>query len=1161
MFHNFPAEPGIGSGCLVRSTDLGYSDQQAPADPANPIYTFLASVTQTGYRRQEPGGYRKASMPPLEFSYSTPRIQPTVLTLDRDSLTGLPQGIDGSQYRWVDLDGEGLSGILSDVGGAWTYKRNLSAVNQVTGTNGSIVTRARFAPPEMIRTLPSRTSLDAAQRLMDLSADGRLDVVALAEPDAGYFERTEDLSWAPLARFASLPQLDWTDKNITFTDITGDGLADILLTEGGLFTSWPSRGERGFDAPEQVRTPLDERLGPAIVLADGTETIFLADMTGDGLSDLVRVRNGEVCYWPNLGYGHFAAKVTMDGAPRFTHDERYDPRRVHLADIDGSGTADLIYAGDCGISVCFNRSGNSWAQPQQLAVFPSQDLNGRVDVIDLLGSGTACLAWSSPLPTNAAAPLRYVDLMADGKPHLLTGVRNNLGAETRITYAPSTRFYLADKLAGHPWVTRVHFPVQVVERVETYDWIGRSRFVSRYAYHHGYFDGHEREFRGFARVEQWDTEEHRQDTTFPDAEAANWDAASWMPPVITRTWYHTGAFGEAGLVSRHLADEYWAESALRSPASAAAREASQLSDSVLPDGLPVGDDREACRALKGQVLRTEVYAHDASALAGNPYSVTEHNYQVMLLQHRGPNRHAAFYAHPRETITLSYERVGKDPRVTHDVILETDAFGNELRRVSVGYPRRVGYDPPELALTAAFQAMLAYDQTRLHVRGIQNSYTNDLADPVTSSDVHRTPLIAETIEAEITTPPPPITHPEITNLFRFEDLDALWQTVWPGAHDVPYEQIPGSDVDGVGALPTPARRIVGHAQVAYRCDDLTRLLPLNLLEPLALPGQSYRLALTPGLIQGTLGSRVVDATLAEGGYVQLSGQPGWWIPSGRIYYSAGTTDTPAQELASAKASFFLPGRSVDPFGAVAHVGYDRYNLLPTAATDPVGNATAATIDYRVLQPVEVTDPNGNRAAVAFDALGLAAGTAVMGKTSESLGDSLFGFAADLDQTTIQQHFADPLADPGSILGSATTRILYDLTAYYRTRGDPQPSPPGVCTLARETHVSDPADGQTRYQHTFAYSDGFGRNIQRKILADPGPVTDGGPVVSPRWIASGWTILNNKDKPVHKYEPFFTATNAFEFAVTIGVSSVLFYDPPGRLVATVHPDSTWEKVVF
>jgi hypothetical protein len=93
------------------------------------------------------------------------------------------------------------------------------------------------------------------------------------------------------------------------------------------------------------------------------------------------------------------------------------------------------------------------------------------------------------------------------KPHLLVRAANNLGAETRIQYAPSTRFYLADKREGRPWIIRLPFPVHVVERVETYDHISGNRFVTRHAYHHGYFDGVEREFRGFGLVEQWDTEE------------------------------------------------------------------------------------------------------------------------------------------------------------------------------------------------------------------------------------------------------------------------------------------------------------------------------------------------------------------------------------------------------------------------------------------------------------------------------------------------------------------------------------------------------------------------------------------------------------------------------------------------------------------------------
>ena len=35
---------------------------------------------------------------------------------------------------------------------------------------------------------------------------------------------------------------------------------------------------------------------------------FLADISGDGLTDILRVRNGDIYYWPNLGYGRFGAK-------------------------------------------------------------------------------------------------------------------------------------------------------------------------------------------------------------------------------------------------------------------------------------------------------------------------------------------------------------------------------------------------------------------------------------------------------------------------------------------------------------------------------------------------------------------------------------------------------------------------------------------------------------------------------------------------------------------------------------------------------------------------------------------------------------------------------------------------------------------------------------
>jgi hypothetical protein len=134
-------------------------------------------------------------------------------------------------------------------------------------------------------------------------------------------------------------------------------------------------------------------------------------------------------------------------------------------------------------------------------------------------------------------------------------------------------------------------------------------------------------------------------------------------------------------------------------------------------------------------------------------------------------------------------------------------------------------------------------------------------------------------------------------------------------------------------------------------------------------------------------------------------------------------------------------------------------------------------------------------------------------------------------------------------------------------------------MTRETHDADLADGQlTKVQHSFSYSDGFEREIQKKIQAEPGPVprrdadgrimigTNNQPLmtvkaITPRWVGSGWTLFNNKGKPVRQYEPFFTDTHRFECDICIGVSPVLFYDPLGRVVATLHPNHTWEKVVF
>ena len=1169
MFHHFPDELGT-QDYLVRATEFSYDE--------TPVASFITGVTQSGFVRQGEGTYLRRSLPALEFEYSQAKVQKEIRNIDPESLANIPSSVDGLRYEWLDLDGEGLQCILSQQDDAWYYKRNLSPLTYHF-TNGSPTPSARFEPQTEVTKLPGFAESRAPRhQFLDLAGDGQLDCVVLQTPIAGFYKRTEDEDWENFTPLPSSPTVDWNDANLRFIDVDGDGHADVLITENEVFTWYRSLAEGGFGVPVRVPKAIHEEEGPAIVFADPTESVFLADMSGDGLTDIVRIRNGEICYWPNLGYGRFGRKVLMDQAPWLDSQDQFDPRRIRLADVDGSGVTDLIYLASDGIRICLNQAGNAWAAPEVVPNFPPVDDLTRVQALDLLGNGTSCLVWTSSLPGDVPHSMQYIDLMGGEKPYLLIRSRNNLGAETRVFYAPSTKFYLADRQAGQPWATRLPFPVQVIERAETYDWISRNRFVTRYSYHHGYYDGIEREFRGFGMVEQLDTEELGALTAsgiFPDA--TNIDAASYVPPVVTKTWFHTGAYPIGPKVSRIYDEEYYRESDLPEGVPGLTETefaAMLLHDTILPADLRGDEIREAIRSLKGAMLRQEIYALDGTAESDQPYTVSEKNYTIRVLQPFGGNRHAVLFTHARESIDFHYERklydVGArrlaDPRVTHSMILAVDDYGNELESVAVAYGRR--HDDPDPILTGSDRS----NQSALHATYTESAYSN----PVLQDDAYRAPLSAEVKTFELIKVAPDAALQDVTNLFGFDEMSAKAAAASDGQHDLAYE-----DLYATGATEShPYRRLIEHVRTLYRSDDLTAGLPVGTLGSLALPFQRYKLAFTPGLLavyqrggedllpnpasvlQDQGGYVPSDDLKAQGLFPASDPDGHWWIPSGQVFFSSNPADSAAQELSNAQAHFFLPLRFRDPFGNDSKVSYDSYDRLVLEIEDalqnkltagqraPDGTATNEN-DYRVLQPAVLTDPNGNRSQAIFDGLGLVAGTAVMGKTTEILGDSLTGFAADLAQQDIDQFFNDPKGPKAaSLLGNATSRIVYDVGRYARNVSTR--APVFAATIARETHVSDLQAGSSSLQISFSYSDGFGREIQRKIQAESG---------TPGWVASGWTIYNNKGKPVRQYEPFFDNTPDFNFGITVGVSPILFYDPAGRIVATVHPDHSWEKVTF
>jgi hypothetical protein len=702
MFHHFPEEDGIGNDCLVSAFELSYDQSNVTAyNEGGRVGSFISKFTQRAYQRKA-NTYIHKALPPLEFRYSQPKVSTEIHDLNIEDIAELPYGLNDAVARWIDLDGEGIQGILTKQSDAYYYKPNLG--------------EGKFGAQQLLSPMPPPAGTDRSKETwMDLAGDGHMSLVRLGTIP-GFYKRDVDLdmSWVPFQPFERMPTELSSVTAVQYLDLTGDGLTDVLIANDEVFTWYPSLGEAGYDKGQYARTSTCDDSGPRLLISDATEALYVADMSGDGLADLLRVRNGEICYWPNLGYGKFGRKVVMDNAPWFDNPEAFQQSRLRLFDIDGSGTTDLIYIGSRGVFYYQNECGNSWTVGRLIPSVPCFDNATQVQIVDLFGKGTGTLVWSSTSPADFGRHIRYIDLMGDQKPHLLISQTNNLGLESRMYYATSTEFYLRDKAAGRSWATRLAFPVQVVERQETFDFISKNRFVSRYIYHDGFYDGVEREFRGFGMVEQLDTEEFAvfsEESEF--LESTNSDLRSHIPPVLTKSWFHVGVFEESSSLSRHNSHYYYREKGLTEDEF----QSMMLPDTVMPTTIRVRDcdiahifsvseSREACRALKGKPLRTETYSLDGSSAEDLPYQVSESNFTILPFQPRGPNLNGVFLTHARETLEYNYERSLfysanhkcslADPRTTHSMVILADDFGNPLISASIAYGRRFEDDSPHL---------------------------------------------------------------------------------------------------------------------------------------------------------------------------------------------------------------------------------------------------------------------------------------------------------------------------------------------------------------------------------------------------------------------------------------------------------------------------------
>ena len=619
---------------LVKSWNLAY----AAGEPGG--LSLLASVTVRGHG----AGGATLDAPPMTFGYTT--IAPRTLTRCAGPVAGAsPPPFSSGAVELVDWDGDGLPELFELRAGSARVWRNLG--------------RNRWGYPLALPSIPGPVDLaQAGVAFADLLGTGTADLVSFASAAARYVPLREGGGFGRAVALHDAPPVAAPGLASRFVDLDGDGRTDVLTVSDAYFSLY-YRENGGYAARPQT---IPRTAAPPVDLRD--PHVKLADMTGDGLQDLVRVDGAGVRYWPYLGHGRWADEVVMANPPLLPRG--YDPRRLFLADVDGDGCADFVYVDAGRVTVWPNRGGVAVGGPQTIASTPAVGID-EVRLVDLNGSGTLGVLWSNVPDGPSRRGYVYLDLCGGTKPYLLRTVDNGIGTTTTIAYRSSTEFALDAAAAGEPWNTFHPFPVHCVAALSVSDAATGVTARTRYAYGPARYDSALRAFLGFRTVD-----------TITDGDAS-------VPGQRTRNTYHLG-----------------------------------LDPSDL--GRPLdGDDVLRFGALRRRLLETAIFGLDGGPDEDKPYRVVGHAYAARI--EVAPNGARVGVGYETSATETLFERAAT-PFSTHTITYaEPDGFGNIATQRMIA--QRTGIAQPDLDVTTTttFAQNLA-----AHVVSLPARVTQTLAD-------------------------------------------------------------------------------------------------------------------------------------------------------------------------------------------------------------------------------------------------------------------------------------------------------------------------------------------------------------------------------------------------------------------------------------------------
>ena len=1101
MFHHF-AELG-SEPVLVGRLWLEYRQCQG--------YSLLTAAIS-----QALNGREIEEMPPLEFRYEQFGLE----GYDYKPFEAMPGLDDGTAYQLVDLYGEGLAGVLYNLDNEWLYREPLRDAEQ-TDTDAVV-----YGPWKALAGQPvADARKPARQFLSDLTGDGRLDWVVAQPGYSGFFTLDADRRWTGFTPFNAFP-LEFFQAEGQLADLMGDGLQDLAMIGGRSVRLYASHREQGFAAPREVAHAHD-----ALPTRSNStsELVAFSDVLGSGQQHLIRIRHDEVRCWPNLGRGQFGQSFKLASLP-FSYGE-FDAARVRLADLDGSGASDLIYLHSEHAQIFLNQCGNGFADPV-LQAWPEglhYDNTWQVSAADLQGLGCSSLVISVPHLHNRHWRL---DFNRGRKPYLLAGSNNNMGADSRAYYRSSAQEWLDEKqellAADEKPVCGLPFPMHLVVRQVQHDEITGNTLTQRLNYRRGYYDGRDREVRGFGLL------------LATDSEAPSDEAEPSSPPLLTKTWFHTGRAVDEVLQG---VDTHDTEAHALGPVLLLEHDRATGNDRIVTD-IDVDLRAQMARALSGQMLRSEVFGLDGDARQGVPYSVQVQRPGLRLLQPASAHqRYARLLPMNLESLSYQYERLADDPQCSHNVQLRADAYGAVTHALSIAYARRKHeIDAPPFSDE--------YEQTwwRDAFDSAQHHYyfNESLSQPI-----------------HLTGDPQ---HWRLHLPYRSRGNAWSLPKAQVTATQLSYEALHRDD----GLLGSAApRTLTGLSVQRYQgCADGTASF-------LALADFAETAELDETALQAydeVMDRPALNAKLLELGYTQMPA----FLP-----------DEPQRVLWSVRQGYATYGDAADFYRVKAYrqspavgqtqVEYDTYRCLPVKVTAADGCITQARYDYRTLLPTQVIDPNDNSQQASYDAFGRVSLSTFFGT---EMGERV-GFA-ELDGQIMAGTIAEAIADDAAGLGDWSMAYVYESNSWMGEAptvsvADPQAladlvgrgqvmlngllrasarrqwqraeldvqtaellaplasyarQPVRVAAFQADRYPGDP-DRQVRM--SLESFDGFGRSLQSKQRVEPGlahqvdedgELLQGDAHADPRWRVSERVEYDTKGQVTRVYRPYFANSDRY-----------------------------------